>query len=258
MVSAAVPEFAGLRAAEERHFWFRARNRILESVFRRLVAPLPEGYRVLEVGAGNGNVLRMLERVCESGHVTGSELHAEGVANARQRVDCPIVQADVYDLPFREPFDLIGMFDVLEHLPDAEAALRSLREALTPEGRIVLTVPAHMALWSEVDVAAGHYLRYSPARLRQTLMAAGFRVNFVGQFMAPLFPLMWLSRRLAGLRGKKDVPEAQTGMDWALGEMKVVPVLNGMLVALLGLEAPLLSRRIGLPFGTSLLAVATR
>lgn len=247
--------FAELLANEDRHFWFRARNRVLARVVRGINRGWEPGYRVLEVGCGNGYVLRMLEAACPGAELTGSELFPEAVANAARRVRCPVVQADVYRLPFADPFRLIGMFDVLEHLPDDVGALRGLRSATTAGGRLLLTVPAYMALWSHTDEGAGHYRRYSPATLRRALAAAGWEVEYVTPFMLPLVPLMWGGRKVAALlnrfRGAR-----RTGREMAVSELRPVPVFNAVMNALLAPEAALLGRRWRLPVGTSLLAVA--
>jgi len=249
------PHFADLYAAEQRHFWFRHRCRVLGELFAGLVADLPDGYRVLEVGCGNGSVLEVLEAVCRRGRVTGSELFAEGLEFARQRVRCPLVAADVYDLPFGPEFDVVGMFDVLEHLPDDLQALRCLRGVLRPGGRVVLTVPARPTLWSYADVASGHYRRYSVPNLAGALQAAGFRVLYLTEFMAPLYPLMRLGRALAAFRNRlRRAPRDEMAL--AHDEFRVHPLVNAALSWLLAAERPLLRRRKRLPAGTSVLAVA--
>jgi SAM-dependent methyltransferase len=252
------PAFAALFAAEDRHFWFRARNRVLGRIVRKLTTCLPPGYRVLEVGCGTGNVLRVLEDVCHAGEVIGSDLFDVGLRFARQRVFCRLVRADVHDLPFRAPFDLVGMFDVLEHLADDRRALRCLFGALAPGGRLVLTVPAYTALWSYADECAGHYRRYAPAELRRALAETGFRVEYLSPFMMPLAPLMWLGRRLAALRNRFAFRAKASARELALRELQTGTVVNRCLDALLALEAPLLTRGWRLPVGTSLLAVAAR
>ena len=64
--------FERLAAVEDRHFWFRARNRVIEALAAQIAATLPAGQRVLEVGpAGTGNVLRVLERAFPDAQVVG-------------------------------------------------------------------------------------------------------------------------------------------------------------------------------------------
>jgi SAM-dependent methyltransferase len=217
---------------------------------------LPNGYRVLEVGCGNGNVLRVLEQVCDRGEVIGLDLFAERLRYARQRVRCQLVQADIYDWPFHSPFNLIGMFDVLEHLPDDRQVLRQLHQALAPGGCLVLTVPAHRGLWSYSDVFAQHYRRYAPADLSQALGECGFVVEYLTQFMMVLYPLMWLGRRLAAWI--QPCAEGARDRDLFLRELRIVPVFNGMLTWLLAWEAGRIARQKRLPLGTSLLAIARK
>ena len=59
--------FSELARVEDRHFWFRARNRLIAGLVGRVVPELPAQYRVLEVGCGNGNVLRHVSQACPDG-----------------------------------------------------------------------------------------------------------------------------------------------------------------------------------------------
>ena len=85
------------------------------------------------------------------------------------------MQGDVRNSPFGKPFALIGMFDVLEHIPEELETLVALREALAPGGRLMLTVPAHQYLWSYFDEAAQHCRRYSSQRDSRPLDRGGIR-----------------------------------------------------------------------------------
>jgi SAM-dependent methyltransferase len=256
-LSGTLPEFAPeLYAAEDRHFWFRARNTIIGRAARQIVVALPPNYQVLEVGCGNGNVLRVLERECVGGTVAGMDLVEEKLGYARRRAKCPVHIGNLYELPGDRKFHLIGMFDVLEHLADDRGALRALADALVPGGRLLLTVPAHQILWSYADTHAGHFRRYSSGQLKGALTSAGLRVEYCTQFLAALFPLMWLGRRLASLHRPKGDPEGDRAL--FRQELRVVPVVNGLLRQILEWEAPLIARRVRIPLGTSLLAVAVK
>ncbi|MBZ5676521.1 MAG: class I SAM-dependent methyltransferase [Acidobacteriia bacterium] len=107
-----------LYAAEDQHFWFRSRNAVIAAMVSQAVAGLAPGYRVLELGCGNGNVTRLLQATCSEGLVIGMDLFGEGLRNARRRGVTQLVQADVNRAPFQKKFQVIGMFDVLEHIPD--------------------------------------------------------------------------------------------------------------------------------------------
>lgn len=251
--------FSYLFEVEDRHFWFRARNRVISAAVSRVTAHLEPGYRFLEVGCGTGNVLRALEQTCKGGVVIGMDLFGEGLRYARRRVSCPLVQGDVHANPFGTRFEAIGLFDVLEHLPNDVEILRELRGLLKPGGALLITVPAHMSLWSYFDEASHHCRRYEQAELARKLKAAGYKIEFMSQYMATIFPLVWLGRRLAAFtrrKAKNAGESARRTQELTVNELRIRPVVNGILAWLLEQEARLIARRRKLPLGTSLLAVA--
>src|SRR3989449_2419505 len=138
--------FEPLFAAEERHFWFRSRNRCIGAA-TRLIPDRKSVRSIVEHGCGTGFVLAELQRLFPQARVVGTDLFAEGLALARRRFAGPLIQTDVLEWKTSETFDLVGLFDVLEHLDDDVRVLRALREQLRPGGHLLVTVPAHMALW---------------------------------------------------------------------------------------------------------------
>ncbi|MDZ7267789.1 MAG: class I SAM-dependent methyltransferase [candidate division KSB1 bacterium] len=250
--------FEPLFAVEDRHFWFRARNRILATVMRQITAALAPGYRVLEVGCGTGYVLSMLSGICSQGSVIGMDLFAEGLRYARRRTACALVQGDLNASPLRQRFEVVGLFDVLEHLPDDVGVLRLLHEHLAPAGRLVLTVPACPSLWSYFDEASQHCRRYTLDELGHKLRQAGFQIDYATYFMFSLFPILWLGRKLSGTSRNGGGGSATGTAELAHRELRVMPVINEVLHFLLAQEAHLIARRVQLPMGTSILALAKR
>jgi SAM-dependent methyltransferase len=243
--------FDSLVDAEDNHFWFAVRNRVIASVLRRLVRNKQPGYHVLEIGCGAGNVLRVLESTCVGGQVMGVELFEEGARRARTRVDCPVVTGDIDAMSFEHRFDLIGMFDVLEHIEDDVATLRHVTELLAPGGRVLVTVPADPRLWSSFDVASHHHRRYTKESLVRSFRAAGFELEYLTPFMVLLHPLMRLRR---------STPEAG-GVDGSAvvdAEFRINRYVNVIAHALMLPESWWVRRGWRLPVGTSLLAVARR
>lgn len=247
--------FEQLASVEDHHFWFQARNRLIFELVNRISSGLKPGYLVLEPGCGTGNVLRVLQKACPEGVVVGLELWFDGLRHAQRRSDALVVQGDIRYSPFGKQFDLIGMFDVLEHIQEDQETLLSLWKLLAPGGRLLLTVPAHQFLWSYFDEAAHHCRRYSAVELRKKLTAAGFEVEFQSQFMACIFPIVWIFRKISGLRQKPNSTDARK---LASEEFRLVPIANGILALLLRLEARWLARGHLLPIGTSFVVIARK
>lgn len=247
--------FDQLALVEERHFWFRARNRLIFQFTERISAGFRPGSLILEVGCGTGNVLSVLQKACPMGLVVGLELWSEALRYARKRGDAFLVQGDVRQCPFRNQFDLIGLFDVLEHIDEEQETLDCIWRLLVPGGALLLTVPAHQSLWSYFDEAAHHCRRYSPDEIGSKLSAAGFEVEFQSQFMACLFPLVWTFRKLQSFRRRRDPGSAKVLAD---DEFRVVPLANGFLTGLLNLEVRWLTSGHRLPIGTSVVVVARK
>ena len=249
--------FRVLCASEDRHFWFRARNLIIATLVRQITTGLVGDCRVLDGGCGTGNVLRVLEQTCPYGTVVGMDVLLEGLHYARRRSSCALVQGDIHMPPFGAKFDLIGLFDVLEHLPDDTQVLRDLNSILAPDGVLLLTVPAHASLWSYFDQECHHYRRYESNEVERKLVLSGYRVEYLTQLMASIFPIVWLRRRLTMLI-HRHLARNRGRIHELAGELNVPPVINELLAFLLFHEARLIARRRQLPIGTSLLAIARK
>jgi SAM-dependent methyltransferase len=255
--------FDQLARVEDEHFWFRARNRLVLELARRISSQFDRSNLVVEVGCGTGNVLRVLEKASPNCMVVGMELWLDGLRHARNRSRAALVQADVRNWTFDRKVDLLGMFDVLEHIPEDRETLASLWNCLAPGGRLLLTVPAHQFLWSYFDEAARHCRRYSPDAIRAKLTDAGFEVEFLSQFMASIFPLVWMVRKMRGLKRNQRLAQELknrelTNRELTNDEFRIVPVVNQILAGMLNLEARWLSRGHRLPIGTSLVVVARK
>lgn len=245
--------FEALFIREDRHFWFEARNRCIAAA-ATLISDLTSIKDVIEHGCGTGFVLRRLQRIFPEARVTGADLFAEGLAFARKRFAGNLVQVDVMNSLYRECFDLVGFFDVLEHLDDDLAALRVLRSQLRPGGWLLLTVPAHMWLWTEHDLAAQHRRRYTRRQLTTVLSEAGFKLRYCTEFMLPLVPLMWVRRLLSRMRSvSKESTECEVK-----SHLRVHPLINRVMGLLLAPESACIARGWRLPVGASIIALARR
>jgi len=232
--------------AEDSHWWFLARRRIVLCLVRGLIRKTGSRPRILDIGCGMGGTLRELEKL---GAATGVDISSRAVEFSRRRGCRDVRRIDGLSLPFREgSFDLVVSLDVIEHIEDDVAALREYGRVLAPSGRLLITVPAFSWLWSRHDDDNLHLRRYTRRFLRSRLAAAGLRPERITYFCTFLFPLVVLVRLWERMRPRP--PEVPAGQ--ALAQLP--PALNRVLAGVFGSERLWLSL-LGFPWGSSLLAV---
>lgn len=239
--------FARLAAREDANYWFRARNRLIVWALRRYFPRLRD---YLEIGCGTGCVLRAVEAAFPGARTVGSEAQAAGLEYAARRVQrSRLLQMDAASIPFRDEFDALGCFDVLEHVEEDRRVLAQCFLALRRGGGIALTVPQHPFLWSASDEYAKHVRRYTRAELVGKLREAGLRPLLVTSFVSLLFPVLIATRRLRRRLDAGYDPQAELAVGRAAG---------ALLEGVLDLERQLIRLGLRLPFGGSLLVVARK
>lgn len=199
----------------------------------------------MDVGCGTGATLLHLNRFARG---VGIDLSWLALTKARTRGPASLIQGAADGLPFAPAtFHLVTLLDVLEHLENEAPTLHAIRRVLKSGGALLLTVPAYPSLWSQHDMALGHYRRYQADQLRAVLTAAGFRIERLTYAISAMLPatfvFRWLQNRLT----------APTAPKTAL--IRLPPPLNRFLISLLTVESVVL-RAVSLPFGVSLLCHA--
>jgi ubiquinone/menaquinone biosynthesis C-methylase UbiE len=152
-------------------------NRTMFNLFGRYL-----GRRVLEIGAGAGNLSRFL---LDRDAVILTDYEAEYLHLLRRRFGAyENVEIRPLDLDTFRADDLSGTsidsvvcLNVLEHIKDDRRVLAELYRVLEPGGVLVVLVPAHPRLYSDLDRNLGHHRRYTEAELRARFEEAGFVVE---------------------------------------------------------------------------------
>ncbi|MBI5102920.1 MAG: class I SAM-dependent methyltransferase [Nitrospirae bacterium] len=227
---------------EDSHWWFKARREIIYSQLRRFV-PAGCGSMVAEIGCGAGGNLKFLKDYYE---VLGVDISPVAVAQTRERVACRALLGDFREVPADDwdRIDAVILADVLEHVDSDREFLGGIMTRVRPGAVAVITVPAHMYLWSHHDVALGHLRRYSKKRLRSLWSDTDVEELFFSPFNFLLFPLIALHRRLW--------PESGNGGGSDLSQPS--PVINRLLYNIFIADRSLM-RLSPLPFGISYMAV---
>lgn len=238
--------FLRLKEVEPDSFWFQSRNRLLVWALRRYFTTAKT---FLEIGCGTGFVLRGIHQAFPQMSLSGSEALSGILPSARRRLpDALLYQMDARQIPFQEEFDVIGAFDVLEHIADDVQVLSQIFQATRPGGGILITVPQHPFLWSPLDDIAHHQRRYTRKDLLRKVHGAGFEVVRATSFVSLLLPLMAAARIRLRRKGTPNPLEEHS---------KSRPV-RMLLERVMDMERGMIQMGIGLPAGGSLLVVARR
>jgi SAM-dependent methyltransferase len=239
--------FGRLAELEPGSFWFRSRNRLLCWALKHY---FPDAKDFLEIGCGTGFVLAGIRRELPRLILRGSEVFAAGLSLAADRLPgVDLFQMDARQIPFESEFDAVGAFDVLEHIRDDQLVLSQMHRAVRKGGGILLTVPQHSFLWSEVDEYSRHVRRYSMSELKAKVERVGFKTLRATSFVSLLLPLMLIARLKPRFANREFDPAA---------EFKLSPSANYLLECVMDVERAMIRLGVSFPAGGSLLLVAKK
>ncbi|MBP7741225.1 MAG: class I SAM-dependent methyltransferase [Candidatus Pacebacteria bacterium] len=216
----------------ERSWWYVGRAHVIEF----LSSKAQTKHRILDYGAGYGGMFPWLSRI-------GAVVDAyEPNATARQGL---VKRGYGQVLSTMEEartgrYDIVGLFDVVEHIEDDVLFLRDIQDALTGSGSLIITVPAYQWLWSSHDADNQHFRRYTRKQLVSRLTQAGYDVQFAGYWNMFLLPLV-IGLRFLGSSGE--------------GGLGLPPIVNSLLKSVISLEVALM-HLFPLPCGVSVVAIA--
>lgn len=203
------------------------------------------GRRVIEVGSGIGNIsAQLLARGPEHLLLTDmDEAYRQTLRHkfgADPRVAVGELQLPAPDAATRfatDRFDTAIALNVVEHIEDDLGAVRSMRDALVPGGRVLVLVPAMQSIYGKMDEALGHFRRYTRASLVELFRKAELEVEHSTWFNRAGVPGWWLHGKV---RGRADVPAGGVRLFDSL-----VPLFR-------------LERFVPLPFGQSVIAIGRK
>jgi glycosyltransferase involved in cell wall biosynthesis len=160
------------------------------------------GRRVLEIGAGIGNLTRQLASRREI--YIATDIEPESLARLRARLQhrlnletrlCDLTRDSDFD-DLEGAVDTVVCLNVVEHIADDAQALRNIHRSLMPGGRALILVPEGPSVYGRLDVVLGHFRRYTEAQLVQRMKEAGFQVERVLRFNRISRPGWWLTGKV--------------------------------------------------------------
>ena len=238
-------QYAIMARREERHWWYTGMRKVALAVLDRELAGR-SGLRILDAGCGTGGTTVELRRY---GDVVGIDLAWEALQPARERGLELLSRASVESLPFVSGrFDVVTSFEVVYHLGVGNdvCAFEEFHRVLRPGGVLLLRVPGHDWLRGEHDRLVHTRHRYTPGEVSRKLADAGFAVDQLTWANTVLFPPAVAKRLLE--RGESAEAEPDLWQPPAS--------INAVLESAIAVEALVIPRRVPLPFGLSVLALA--
>ncbi len=237
---------------EAESFWVRSRTRLIKNIINRYTFGFTE-MKFLDVGCGTGAVIQGIignPRL----KIMGSEIYLNGLLYATKKLpNVEFVQFDVTQGKLPESFDMIGAFDVIEHIESDVVAISNIYGMLRYGGHFIVTVPQYMFMWSKLDEIVRHKRRYSRKELLAKLQQQGFVISYCSSFLFVLFPLMLISRIFD--RGEKG--DEPTDMEFK-NRVEFPKILNWIFDNAMRIDEALINLGLSLPYGGSLLVVATK
>lgn len=227
------------------NWWIVGRSRLFHTLFH--AAPIPHGCKVLEIGPGAGGNLSVWQFQSSPFLVLAdADQVALNVALTQGPASGAIIDAS--RLPFvNASFHQILMGDVLEHLPDDEGAMKEVARVLQPEGLLVLTVPAYQFLWGQQDKLVGHQRRYRLRQLKKLVLNSGLDIQLVTYINWIMFPIAVGFKLFMRVLRPRNYSDATS-----------VPQFTNRLLLRIFLFDLSVAQKVRIPFGLSILVVATK
>jgi SAM-dependent methyltransferase len=240
-------ELEKMYRVEENHWWFAGKRALFKRLLRSRLAGAD--LKILDIGSGTGAVPRDFGRF---GWICATDRSVEALRFARSRGVAAVACCDALSVPIASnSVDLVLAFDILEHVEDDAGALDELTRVLKPGGAAAIHVPAWPRLWSAHDEALEHKRRYTRKSFSVLLAKSNLEIEHLGwsgaTILAPAFALRGLRRLLP------DKPNETSEADL----FSLPKPLNAFMRAVYDVEAAA-AAGIGLPFGLSLAAIATK
>jgi len=242
---------------ESHHWWYRGLRDALARCLRRKDLEIPPAPKILDAGCGTGENLRFLNDLLHPSYLGGFDSSGEAIGLARQKAGkADLYLSDICDPTIHvEGLDLVVSMDVI-YIPGARRSLSGLGRlvgALRPGGLLVLNLPAYDWLYSEHDAAIHTSQRFTARGVRSVLEALELSVELLTYRLFFLFPAVVLSRLPGMMRARRGDPAARSDLHSLPGKLT-----NRILFRVLAAENELISRRIRLPWGSSVFAIGRK
>jgi len=234
-------EYEKMLLEQEYHWWFKAKRDIIKSSIKTFS---PNLENILEIGSGTGSNIKMLQEFAKL-TIIEPNLYARSKIKENFKDSVEILDGKLpNNLNLNKKFDLICLFDVLEHIKEDLESLKILKQYLNQDGKIIITVPAFQFLFSQHDVNLHHFRRYNQKQLKKLIKQSDYEIEFISYFNFFLFPLALISRIWLKIFSNSNPKNDSTS-----------ETINYLLYKIFSFEKYFLKQKLKFPFGLSAIVI---
>lgn len=244
-------DYKDYKKIKKDHFWYKARKNFIDCLLSKYLLNKKynkEVLEILEIGCGTGYQQNIITKY---GNYTGIEKNNQAVLENKGGI---IINSSLEDFISEKKYEVICLFDVLEHIEKDSEALQKINKLLNKNAYFFLSVPAKKYLFGEHDIAMEHYRRYEKKEIKKLLKKNNFIVKEIVYWNFLLFSPIALFRILKRFYQKNSKKKIKYQ-----SEAKNLPkIINKLLFLILNFENKLIKLGIKFPFGLSLYVVAQK
>jgi len=227
------------KLSQNNNWWFQGRKDIVESLLDKQLKNKKK-LKILEIGSGYGVMAQLLKKY---GSVECIEPYPDATKHIKNKLKLKVHTCTFDEFKTNNKYDVIALFDVLEHMKEDKKAIKRILSLLTKNGALVMSVPAYKFLWSAHDDINNHFRRYTKKGLK-SLLAEQFIIKKLTYFNTFLFPLAILDKLIMSKNKKTQ-------------GLNQKPWINNILYSIFRTERKTL-KYLSFPFGVSLFVFAKR
>ncbi len=197
-------EYHKMAAKENKYWWFIGRRLIIDFFLQRLC--LKKNPKILDIGSGTGSNVNLLSNYGELFILEPNFTAYEYLKNKNFDIKKITLGKCPESLNYKKKYDLICLFDVLEHIENDANVINAICNILTSKGNIIITVPAYNWLWGEHDIKLMHKRRYTLTQIKK-LIPKNLEIVTATYFNTFLFPFAVIERMIGKILRVKDISE---------------------------------------------------
>lgn len=235
---------------EPASYWFNHRNEVIFQILSKY----KQSGAFWDVGGGNGFVSAYLQ---EKGFdCTLIEPGPKGCEYGKERGIKKVFNGILQDFTSEEQPEIIGAFDVVEHIEDDEGIVKEMYKRLSLNGVFISTVPAFQTLWSADDILAGHFKRYTTQTYTNLLKKAGFEIEYCSYFFSFIALPLYLLKAIPFKLSKKVPPHIDVEKAKSQHELKGLAKM--VFEPWMAWEIKKIKQQQSIPFGSSVICMAKK